>query len=59
MQVFGNLGDIGESLRADERQQQDFAEGDVQAGQAEDDEGDRSQPMRETLKGLEADDLLP
>ena len=50
---------LGEGLRADHRQQQDLAEGDVEAGQAENDEGHRRQPMRKSLEGLEAENLLP
>src|SRR5882757_5509328 len=58
VQILRNLGDIRERIRADQWQQQNLPEGDVEAGQAENDEGCRRQPMRKTLKGLEADDLL-
>src|SRR6202035_2827983 len=43
--VLRRLRDVGERFGADERQKHDLAEGDVQAGQAEDNERDRRQPM--------------
>src|ERR1700739_2571835 len=51
------LRDAREGVRADQRQQQQLPEGDVKAGQAENDKGYRGEPMRETLEGPEAGDL--
>jgi hypothetical protein len=48
------LRDARERVRSDYRQKQNLAEGDIQAGQAENDERYRRQPMREPLKGFEA-----
>ncbi len=42
-----------EGLRTHPRQQQRTAEGDVEAGDAENDEGRGGQPMHETLEGVE------
>src|SRR6266446_9266395 len=56
--VFGELRLAAERLGPDHWQQQDLAERDVQAGQAEDHEGYRRQPMRETLEGVEASHFL-
>ena len=59
MHILRDLREVGEGFRPDHRQKQDLAEGDIQTGQAENDEGYRRQPMRKSLEGLEAEDLLP
>src|ERR1700684_321805 len=57
--VLGGLRNIRERLGPDQRQKHDFSEGDIQTGQPQNDEGYRSQPMREPFKGLKAQDLHP
>ena len=58
VQVLCRLRYVRKRFRADQRQKQNLAEGDIQAGQTENDKGYRRQPMRETLKRLEAEDFL-
>ena len=57
MNVFGRFGKGAESVGSDERQQHDFSEGDIQAGQGEQDERYCRQPMRKALERVEAPHL--
>src|SRR4029453_11274141 len=59
MRILGCLREAAKRLWADHWQEQDLAEGDVQTGQAENNEGSGRQPMRESLKSVEAVHLLP
>src|SRR5258708_780721 len=56
--ILRSFRDIRERIRADDRQKQNLAEGDVETGQPQDDEGYRGQPMRKPLKRPEPQNLL-
>src|SRR2546423_12856153 len=58
MNVFGGLRDAAEGVRAEHRQEQNFSKGDVQPGQAEDDEGHGRPPVRGGLESAEALDFF-
>ena len=55
--VFGGLRERAKGVRSDQRQQQLLPEGDVEPGQAQNDERHRRQPMHEPLERAEAQDL--
>ena len=55
--IFGSLRERAERIVANQRQQQPLPEGDVQPGNAENEERDRVEPMREPLERLEAQHL--